>query len=173
MSNTESTQYPPTRGHRHSARPLAAGIFRKVFHKTHPVNKRTAILSIVGAAFVVIAGVLWQAVSVSIEAEKTLHAYNLTLDVVGRFITEHGGAWPENWKALASASPTTNGMVWNWPGDIEEIRKRVKVDFSLETKEVAAMRVDEFKAIQELGPRYGASEPAVRRLVEIAQNATR
>lgn len=135
------------------------------------MTKRTATIATIVAVGVIIAGLLWRAGSVSLEAEKTLHAYNLTLDVIGHFISEHDGAWPESWNALATTSPTTNDGVWSWPNDIEEVRRRVKIDFSLETKEVAAMRPDDFKAVQEIGPHYGASEAAVSRLITIAKNA--
>jgi heme A synthase len=118
----------------------------------------------------IIAAVLWQASSVSIEAEKTLHAYHVVLDVVGVYLGEHGGTWPTNWEALMATPTRPTQNMWRWPEEAEEMRKRVAIDFSLQTHEVASMSVDNFTAIQMIGPQYHATTET-RRFIERASKA--
>lgn len=79
------------------------------------------------------------------------------------------GKWPDSWDALAMTSPALEHNVWNWPCDIDEIRNRVKIDFSLQLEDVAAIHVDSFDAVQQIGPYYGGNEFSIRELIATAK----
>jgi hypothetical protein len=101
----------------------------------------------------------------SLQAEDTLHAYDLVLDVVGAHLRGTSGTWPTSWDDLAGVRPEEDHSVFRWPQDMRKIRRRVRIDFTLSTREVARMDVAHFAAIQQIGPNFGNHEPAVRKLL--------
>lgn len=135
-------------------------------------TKRLAMLFAASVVLVIAIGlVVWRGASNSLEAEATLHAYNLVLDVVTQYIKENG-KWPDNWDALAKISPALEHSIWTWPRDVDEIRKRVKVDFSLQIRDVASMHEDTFNAIEQMGPHYGGNESEIRELIATAKRVS-
>ncbi len=123
------------------------------------------MLSLVGGV------ICWRVVSDSLNAENTLHAYNLVLDIVAEYIKANG-KWPDSWEALAKTPPALTHRVWNWPSDIKEIRRRVRIDFSRQLQEVANTHEDSFDAVEQVGPQYGGNEAAIRELIAIAKQAS-
>jgi hypothetical protein len=96
---------------------------------------------------------IWRGISDSLRAENTLPAHRLVLDLLEVYVKDNG-KWPENWDALLTTVPAQEPNLWKWPYDLNEIRNRVRVDFSLRIDEVAAMDVDSFDAVQQVGPHY-------------------
>lgn len=132
-------------------------------------TKRLAMLFAASVVLVIAIGfVVWRGVSNSLEAEATLHAYNLVLDVVAEYIKEHE-MWPDSWDALGNTSPALEHNVWTWPRNMDEIRRRVKIDFSLQIHDVARMHEDTFNAIEQVGPHYGGNESAIREVIATAK----
>ena len=124
-----------------------------------PGIRKTAIiaaLAVVGA--IVISGVwcLYCGVTVSLEAEKTLGAYWMVLDLVSTHVKKTSGEWPRSWDDLRKFSPSRETHGWKWPRDLEEIRKRIRIDFSVTCADVAKQDADNFHAIEQVGPNYGS-----------------
>jgi hypothetical protein len=57
--------------------------------------------------------------------------------------------------------PQSDVYGWNWPADIEEIQKGIRIDFSVTTAEVAKQNPDSFHAIQQIGHNYGSYDSHV------------
>ena len=123
------------------------------------LNKKriiAAVLIVVGV--IVISGVwcLYSAVTVSLEAEKTLGAYWMVLDLVSTHVKRTSGEWPRSWDDLQKLSPSRETHGWKWPRDLEEIQKRIRIDFSVKCAEVAKQSPGSFHAIEQIGPNYGS-----------------
>ena len=106
------------------------------------------------------------------EAEKTLHAFALVCDVISSYLRLSGGRWPTGWEELAAAVPVERGTfsnVFRWPDDLDELRKRVAVDFTLTTADVAAMDEAHFSAVEVVPPALGPYSPAVTNLLRAAR----
>lgn len=114
----------------------------------------------------------FQGARFSLQAERTLHAYYLVLDLVGAHVSEHDGAWPTGWDDLVPITPGREGAGWRWPQDRAEIEKRIRIDFSLVSEEVAAMSPDSFVAVNQIGPCYDhSSQHHVVRLIDRVQTS--
>src|SRR5207249_4806547 len=72
------------------------------------------------------------------------------------------------WEDLTPYFPELPTSSFRWPQDIQEFRKRIFIDFGLKRAQVAAMDVDTFSAVQQIGPNYGPDEEGIRRLLEVA-----
>ena len=108
-----------------------------------------ALLVAIGIGVCVFIGI-----STSLQAEKTLHAIGLVTVVVDRFIQkEH--RWPKSWEDLrtVSAGDRTSAM-YSWPDDVEVLQRRVMINFDADLKTIASQTIDDFDAIQPIGPCY-------------------
>jgi hypothetical protein len=112
---------------------------------------------------------VYNGVQVSLHAEKTLHAFHLTLEVLGDHVQTKGGRWPTSWDELTLIHHESEGGL-RWPDDIEEIRARVKVNFYLTAAQVSAMDYEHFTAVEQVGPNYGSNDPFVRKLLYIMRS---
>ena len=128
-----------------------------------------AILILIPCAFgmwLVVHGVL-----ASLEAEKTLHASTLVLDLITEYCQKHPGAWPASWQDLmAACPPCAGGAGWVWPDDKDKIANRVKIDFKLTAKDVAASSPANFSAIRQQPPYYPLAERRVQELITTVRN---
>jgi hypothetical protein len=127
-------------------------------------NRKTAItggLLVAGAVVAVGGWCLYSGVSVSLEAEKTLHAYGMVLDLVSTYVEKTSGQWPRNWDDLRQLSTSRESCGWQWPRDLEEIQKRILCDFSVTCSEVAKQNPEDFHAIEQIGPNYGSYDSQV------------
>ena len=106
----------------------------------------------------------------SIEAEETLHAYYLVMDVVTVFVKANEGTWPKSWDELKSVSPAREHAVWAWPDDLSQIAQRVEVDFGVIPD---WSEPESFSAIRQLGPRYGPDKVWVKELLLAIHSATK
>jgi hypothetical protein len=139
-------------------------------------KKRTIVTAVfVIAGTTVISGVwcLYSGVSFSLEAEKTLHAYGMVLDLVSTYVEKTSGQWPRSWDDLRQLSTSRESCGWEWPRDLEEIQKRIRCDFSVTCAEVAKQSPDDFHAVEQIGPNYGSYDSQVLIIVckKYAQDA--
>jgi hypothetical protein len=117
----------------------------------------------------------YRSVAVSLEAERTLHAYRTTLTVLTIYLRENAGAWPSSWEDLARVSlkPDEQRAFLKWPDDMEEFRRRITIDFSLTGAEVAQMNPESFSAVRQVEPNYGEDEPGICTLLRVARETNR
>jgi hypothetical protein len=113
-------------------------------------------------------GVCWlyHGVAASLEAEGTLQAYMVVLDVLRVYMAENPGKWPKSWEDIKGIQPGNPGGMFRWPADITEYRKRVRINFTLTRADVAAMSVDNFSAVQQTYPNHGPREGMIQALLE-------
>lgn len=88
------------------------------------------VLVVVGALAIAAALVGYRCVHVSLEAERTLHAYYEVLDLLGRYVQENH-AWPKSWDDLAVIPLKRDDSARPWPSDRAEIQKRIYVDVTV------------------------------------------
>lgn len=103
--------------------------------------------------------VLWnvfQAARTSLDAEWTLHAYYCALELTDHYQKSHQGEWPPDWRALEQI-PYARASMWNWPEDAADIQQRITIDFNVSPEDVAAMSVDDFRAIRQREPCFPTS----------------
>jgi hypothetical protein len=134
-------------------------------------KKTIVIASLVAVGAVAISGVwhLYGAARWSLEAEKTLHAYGMVLDLVSAHVEKTAGQWPRSWDDLRVLSSSRESCGWRWPRDLDKIRERVRCDFSLACAEVARQSPDNFRAVEQIGPNFGCEWPEVCRLLAICR----
>ena len=111
----------------------------------------------------------YHAAYVSLEAERTHQAYGLVLDILTDYLRDRPNQWPTNWDALTSTSSGKWVGSFHWPEDLQAIRGRVRVNFSLTRREVAKMHTDDFSAVEPLGPNYGRREWEIKHLLDAAR----
>ncbi len=129
------------------------------------------LLGVVAVVGLIIGYLLYRGVTSSIEAEYTLQADRLVLQVLTQHLKENSGEWPSSWKNLQSTVPEAEFGIWKWPNDIDEIKERIHVDFTLETEDVAKMDVDSFTAVRQSYPNYGPNEAFIERLIWTARES--
>jgi hypothetical protein len=98
----------------------------------------------------------WVALSIkaSLDAEKTLHAYRMLLDVIADCVDANNGRWPRSWDELVGVrNPGCAGF--RWPEDVSRLKKRISIDFDLTTDLVVSTGVEHFTAVKQIGPHYG------------------
>jgi hypothetical protein len=127
------------------------------------------ILVIIGSLLIMtVAAIIHHSISISLQAEKTLIANYVILDVLEVYLTDNPGRWPESWEDLKHTSiPKERQRLYAWPQDIDEFKKRVDVEFGLTLQQVADMLTPEqverweftnFTAVRPIGPNYGPCE---------------
>ena len=112
-----------------------------------------------------------RSVRLSLEAEKTLHAHLLVMDVVSVYVQNYS-QWPRDWDGMYSVQPSRSHGVWDWPSDASEIRQRVIVDFSTSSGAVAKQTPASFSAIRQVFPYYADDSNAVERLIQTCRYAS-
>lgn len=99
----------------------------------------------------------------SIEAEKTLHAYYLVLDILMVYAQSNDGRWPQKWDDLKGVTPERKHPIWIWPNDLASISQRVEVDFGwIPDGDTVPTR---FYAVRQLGPNYGPDDAWIKELL--------
>lgn len=107
-----------------------------------------------------------RSIAMSLEAERTLGAYLLVLSVLTSYTSQNQGRWPQSWEDLATVHVVDHYGSWEWPRDIVKIRQRIRIDFAITAKELAAIESSEFKFVEQVGPNYGPRESQIRELLE-------
>lgn len=113
---------------------------------------------------------VWRNVAASLEAERTLQAYLITLDILEGYLRKHPGKWPTSWEDLKQNSREVSGAGFHWPNDIAEFRARVHVNFGLSREQVATMDVASFSAVRQVGPNFGPHEEKIEMVLKAAVN---
>jgi hypothetical protein len=111
----------------------------------------------------------YRCVHISLEAERTLHAYYAVIDVLRVYLQENSGRWPTSWDEMATVELGDLGGGFAWPRDRGQIENRVFVDFSVTGAAVGKMDAEHFSVVQPLGPNYGPREENIAELIEVAR----
>ena len=137
-------------------------------------SPRDVIVVTVGVAMLLLpfasAIVVFRSLKIVADAEDTLGAYALVMDVLGDYLTQNGGKWPKSWEDLVVVRHSDYSK-YRWPEDIAEIRERVRIDFSLKTSDVVLMDINYFTAVTQRTGDYGPYEWLIARLLYRAKRA--
>src|ERR1700678_669967 len=124
-----------------------------------------AILILVVAGIAAGIWCVYEGVSVSLHAEKGLHATRLTLEIVEEYVAQHNGAWPRSWTDLEQTSGKIS-EVYRMTGGREHVADYVWIDFDADPGRLAKQTESEFEAIRPVGPFYPSYRVAVPSLLE-------
>lgn len=155
-----------------------AAIARQDRDHAHPiVGRRLRVglqffLVIVASCLLVLAYLAYRGVTVSLQAENTLHTYGLVLEVVTNYV-ETNERWPDSWNDLLTSSPSNHASRFQWPDDVEQIAEVVSIDFALTIDAVARMTENQFMAVKQIGPNYGPEHHEIGRLLAAARKAAK
>jgi hypothetical protein len=108
---------------------------------------------------------------VSLQAESTLGAYYMTLEVLTAYAARNSGRWPQSWDDLRDVRHGNVIGGWSWPDDIDTIQDRVHIDFAISGDEVASSTPEHFTAVKLIGPNYGPDTGRVRTLIDTIRQA--
>ena len=121
---------------------------------------RIAVRVATGVALIALTTGAWmayQGISVSLQAENTLHATIFTVRLVQQFVAENK-RWPKSWTELESISDPDPASRYMWPAAPNELQRRVTIDFAANPLKVADQDPWDFKAIKPIGPCYPGAE---------------
>ena len=108
--------------------------------------------------------------SVSRDAETTLAAYRLVLEVLGDYAKKNGGRWPKSWDDLLDV-PNNGCFGIRWPEDVAKVKKRIRINFDLTTDDVLTMDYDHFTAVEQTELNYGPNPWLIAKLLEEIRQA--
>jgi hypothetical protein len=128
-----------------------------------------ATLVVVGTTAVTGLWLAYSAAQCALEAERTLHACRMVLDLIAVHVEKTSGQWPRSWDDLRELTCANESCGWKWPRDLDDIRKRIRVDFSLTCIDVAKQAPDSFQAVEQIGPNYGRLGVQENRLLTICR----
>jgi len=100
------------------------------------------------------------------EAEKTLHAHYLVLDVLYGYV-QVKGTWPNTWEDMKEMNPRGHYAFWKWPNDCEAIKGRIAVKFDLQNEDIHSMTPESFDLVRPRGPSFVMPEWNVADLIEL------
>ena len=84
--------------------------------------------------------------SIGWDAQHTLNAYTLVLDVLAEYLQKNNGRWPRSWDDLVIIRHP-GYWPFQWPHDVGEIRRRVQINFDESTADVISSDVANFTAV--------------------------
>jgi len=116
-------------------------------------------------------GLFFNGIYVSLQAEETLHAFELVLMVIASHLSQNDGSWPRNWEELEMATLEEHIGGWHWPQDSAPIKKRVRIVFATNTGKVLVTGSEHFSAVQQIPPYYPPSKNRILQLLEVARNS--
>jgi hypothetical protein len=121
------------------------------------------------ALVVIVSGILiavafgYIGITTALEAERTLHAHNVALDVIATYV-ETTNEWPTDWDRLEKVTPRAKHGIWTWPSDRGDIESSVHVDFEA----LPLHRIEEgLDVVMPFGPSYPPSKALVDRLSRV------
>ena len=135
------------------------------------VKRRTRLVLIgVSFAFLGVIGFLCVGVWESLQAEETHHSQLVVLKVLRTHLDE-SGKWPNSWEELASTQieESRQHSMLRWPDAADEIRERIKIDFTYKAEDIAKMRPQDFPAVVPIGPNYGPCEAEIDSVIWAAK----
>jgi hypothetical protein len=132
--------------------------------RPRPWLRRIGIVLLVLMAIAIGVGgwMVYTGISISLQAEKTLHAWEFAVRLVDQFVQENG-RWPASWEELQKVK-----SAGQWPS---ELRERVAIDFKADMVVVARQDPMRFDAIKPIGPYYDFREVYVPQLQETLKEA--
>lgn len=136
-------------------------------------RRHLLILIVCFVAFILCVVLLFIAAGIhkSLEAEETLHAYDMVIQVVEQSVLQHSGQWPHSWQELEAIHQIEPSAGWKWPDDRAKIADRVRVDFTLSSQQVADMSPTSFSAIVQSGPCFPPEEFRIAALIETVRKS--
>jgi hypothetical protein len=117
---------------------------------------------------VIVVGYL--SMNVGREAQKTLTAYRLILEVLADYLTENGGKWPKSWDDLVNIRHS-GYPGFRWPDDVADVRKRIRINFDLSTSDVISTDIEHFTAVTQTEPNYGRYEELIDKFLYDARRS--
>jgi len=105
-----------------------------------------------------------------LDAEETYQADIEVLDIVTTYL-KNNPQWPKSWDDLERTAMPLQSHADAVPSldELAEWKKRVYIDFSLTREDVAAMNLENFTAIQPIGPSFGPPETHIEPLLKAAR----
>lgn len=97
---------------------------------------------------------VYRGVSVSVQAERTLHGTVFMAELAGEFVTQKG-RWPRSWDELEAFPFPGLNPSFRWPDDARDIRQRVAIDFNADPETILGQDLSSFTAISPIGPNFG------------------
>jgi hypothetical protein len=131
-------------------------------------RKRRVLLVALFAVCGVVGGAVTFAdrcLALSLAAEVTHHYYRNTLAAVTAYVEERE-RWPTNWDELQPFLKNVDPD----PERLADVPSRVRIDFTLTLKDVAALDHVTFAAIEPIGPNYGKEDSAISNLLTIVRS---
>ncbi|GAB4156325.1 MAG: hypothetical protein Tsb009_33280 [Planctomycetaceae bacterium] len=107
----------------------------------------------------------------SLEAEVTHQTQYFVIQLLERHIREFH-SWPRGWEDLVRVHRGGEWLGFRWPDDLEEVKKRVTIDFTLDVERVSEMSVNNFSGYKLNGPSYGLDESGIKQLITTAKGAS-
>jgi type II secretory pathway pseudopilin PulG len=135
---------------------VKVGTGSKPGHSWNRFAARVAV-GLVSIALATGAWMAYQGISVSLQAENTLHATIFAIQLVQQFVDENK-RWPKSWSELESISVSDPAPRYAWPTASNELQQRVFIDFAAHPLKVAEQDPWDFKAIKPIGPCYPGAE---------------
>jgi hypothetical protein len=127
------------------------------------------ILGVIGLLIILATCALgYRAVTISLDAEKTLQAYCLVSESLTKSLDRNSEDWPHSWDELMQRARGQQSRLTDWPNGIADLSERVHVDFQLTRQDVAAMKVDSFTAVTQREPNFGPHDPGIAQLIKTA-----
>jgi hypothetical protein len=111
-----------------------------------------------------------RSVRVGVDAQTTLCAYQMVLEVIADHLKNNGGRWPDSWDELTN-TPHNGCSGLRWPQDAEDVKKRVRVDFNVSTAQVVSRDYDHFVAVRQIGSNYGPHEWLIAKFLHDAHSS--
>ena len=133
------------------------------------VLRAVGILAIIVLPLGSLCSLVYLSYSVGMDAEYSLHAYGLVLEVLADYLNENSGQWPKSWDDLVVIRHSDFGLV-RWPDDIGEVKKRVRINFDVTTADIISSGVH-FTAVTQRKPNYGSEEWRVPNFLEAARRS--
>ena len=111
----------------------------------------------------IVIGVVWIAIRAgyaALDAEKTMQTCRRMARLVEQFVSDNG-RWPASWKELEATKLLTDdqhqdftSFIGPWPESVEEVKRRVYINFQPDLKEIAHQDRYAFEAIKPIGRHF-------------------
>ena len=121
-----------------------------------------SLLALLIVAVGVVGWMVYSDISISLRAEKNLHATLATIRLVEQFVFDKG-RWPHSWEEMEqhpfpSTTPSPlnvgNREIDGWPAISKHLQECVAVDFHVDPEQIVRQDPAKFDAIKPIGPCY-------------------
>lgn len=108
----------------------------------------------------IIAGIFFWGVHISLDAERNLHTTRFVIRLVEKFVQDNK-RWPVSWQELEATKPPEHNqseqlaaLFGPWPECAKEVEKRVSIDFQADVEKIIREDAFVFEAIKPVGRHY-------------------